>query len=854
MTTKKKPEQRLEATQRRLKTLRRRAAAVPDRHGLARQALGDLACALEELSSSTDQLRAATDELAATREALEVQRQRNQQLFESAPDGYVITDVTGTIEAANVAALTLLGPRDAIVGKALAAFVAEAERPVFQTKLASLDAKGVGRLQDFELRFLRQDGMMVPVALSAAFVHGPRGVRPRSLGWLLRDVSERKEAEERLREQRDFAEGLIETAQVIVVVLDATGHILRFNRYLEELSGYRLQEVQGKDWFSTFLPRRDHQRIREVFGQAVADVHIQGNVNALLTKDGSEREIEWYAKTLKDAQGRVVGVLSIGLDITERRRAERRLAAQYAVTRALAESSGLDEAMPKLLASLCEGFGVGWEVGELWHVEDSSTVLRWAGMWHTPAVDAAEFEAVSRDLTFAYGDGLPGAVWANGRATWISDVAAAASICRVAAAARAGLNGAFGFPIRSGGNVVGVMNFFSRNTRAPDEEWLDLLDGVGRQIGDFIERKRMEDALFRLAAIVESSDDAIVGTTLDGTITTWNAAAERIYGYTPAEVVGEPISLLAPPDRAGEMHEILERIKAGRSDHYETVRVRKDGTRVHISLSVSPIKDASGRIVGISKIARDITERMRAEAELRDFQKLAHQRERLADIGVITAKILHDLANPLAGLSMQAQLILRRARRTPAQPVSTALEPAERIITEVHHLDALIRDFMDFAREQRLEPRPIDVPRFLRECLDLWQPVATAREIVLVLDAPDGAPVLQADAEKLRRVFDNLLKNAIEAIDRGPGHITMRLSIPVPGKIRISLEDTGPGIPETLQAFRLFETTKPHGTGLGLTIARQIVQAHGGSIEFASLQPHGTVFHIELPYQGVRES
>jgi PAS domain S-box-containing protein len=365
----------------------------------------------------------------------------------------------------------------------------------------------------------------------------------------------------------------------------------------------------------------------------------------------------------------------------------------------------------------------------------------------------------------------------------------------------------------------------------------------------------MEDALFRLAAIVESSDDAIVGTTLDGVITTWNAAAERIYGYTAAEVIGERISILLPPDQAGEMQELLERIKAGRSDHYQTVRLRKDGTRIHISLSVSPIKDASGRIVGVSKIARDVTERIRAEAELHEFQKYAQQRERLADIGVITAKILHDLANPLAGLSMQAQLILRRARRAPTQPVSAALEPAERIITEVQHLDSLIRDFMDFAREQRLDPRPIDASRFLRECLNVWEPVATAREILLVLDVPDDVPVvLQADSEKLRRVFDNLLKNAIEAIDRGPGHITMRLSVAAPEKIHVSLEDTGPGIPETLQVFRLFETTKPHGTGLGLTIARQIVQAHGGSIEFASLKPHGTVFHIELPCQAVSQS
>ena len=135
----------------------------------------------------------------------------------------------------------------------------------------------------------------------------------------------------------------------------------------------------------------------------------------------------------------------------------------------------------------------------------------------------------------------------------------------------------------------------------------------------------------------------------------------------------------------------------------------------------------------------------------------------------------------------------------------------------------------------------------LQDCLDLWEPVASERGIVLTLEAPDSAPAIEADEEKLRRVFDNVVKNAVEAIDRGPGRVCIRVSVPVPEKIRVSVEDTGPGISEGVQVFRLFETTKSNGTGLGLAIARQIVQAHGGSIEFGPVTPHGTVFHINLP-------
>jgi len=140
-----------------------------------------------------------------------------------------------------------------------------------------------------------------------------------------RDITERKRVVEALRVERDFAESLIDTAQAIVLVLDTEGRIIRFNSYMEEISGYRLEEVQGKDWFSTFLPSRDHEKIRRFFKAAVSDIRTRGNINPILARDGSEIEIEWHDKTLKDAEGRIVGLLAIGQDVTERMRAEEAL-------------------------------------------------------------------------------------------------------------------------------------------------------------------------------------------------------------------------------------------------------------------------------------------------------------------------------------------------------------------------------------------------------------------------------------------------------------------------------------------------------------------------------------------------
>jgi len=262
-----------------------------------------------------------------------------------------------------------------------------------------------------------------------------------------------------------------------------------------------------------------------------------------------------------------------------------------------------------------------------------------------------------------------------------------------------------------------------------------------------------------------------------------------------------------------------------------------------IELSVSEAR--VGNEVIYSAIIRDMTERQAIQAELASAQQLAQQRERLADIGAITARIVHDLGNPLAGVSMQAKLLLRRANREPAPPIEALREPANRIAEEVVRLDHLIKEFLDFARQQRLELRNIALSPFLKDLTNVWKPVAAEREIELGLEI-DNASMVEADEEKLRRVLDNLVKNAIEAIDRGPGRVGVR-AMRTPTHVRIVVHDDGPGVPATLQMFRMFETTKRNGSGLGLSIAKQIIVAHGGDIGYEPVAPHGASFYVDLP-------
>ena len=254
-------------------------------------------------------------------------------------------------------------------------------------------------------------------------------------------------------------------------------------------------------------------------------------------------------------------------------------------------------------------------------------------------------------------------------------------------------------------------------------------------------------------------------------------------------------------------------------------------------------------VQAIANVLAEAVERAHVEEEAQVHRRLAAQRQRLADVGALTTKIVHDIGNPLAGVSMLVAQLRRRIERDPDRPIVDSRKAIEQLVSTVRHLDALIADFKGFAREQRLRLEDIRLPSLLKEVASFWETEAAARGIALTLD-PDDPPPVRGDREQLRRALDNLVKNALEAIGQGPGAVTLASCVLTAGKVGIVVADTGPGIPPEVDVFRLFETTKPYGTGLGLPIVRQIIDAHGGGIEFAPLEPHGTVFRIELPQGG----
>ena len=362
---------------------------------------------------------------------------------------------------------------------------------------------------------------------------------------------------------------------------------------------------------------------------------------------------------------------------------------------------------------------------------------------------------------------------------------------------------------------------------------------------------QVADARWR--AILTAARDAIVAIDDDSRVTLFNPAAEQVFGYTADEILGREVRELMPEPYRAEHHEYVARYqRTGEAHAIGRIRLvqgrRKNGEIFPLELSVSEAH--LGDQVLYTAILRDVSERIAAQAALDEMRSVDQQRGRLADIGAITAKIVHDLGNPLAALSMQAQLLLRRARRGDFQPVAPVQEPAEQIVRTLKRLEELIHELTDVAREQRLNLRDLEVGAFLASCIDLWQALGHERGIALRLGDCADLPPLHADEVLLRRVFDNLIKNAIEAIDGRAGEVVVAAHLVSAERISMTVADSGPGVPDGLDVFRLFETTKPDGTGIGLAVARQLVEAHGGLIDYAPRAPHGTVFHVELPVSG----
>jgi len=377
----------------------------------------------------------------------------------------------------------------------------------------------------------------------------------------------------------------------------------------------------------------------------------------------------------------------------------------------------------------------------------------------------------------------------------------------------------------------------------------DLLEYVGTSI-DVTERKRGEQATRLLAAVVESSHDAIVSKDLDGIITSWNKGAERLFGYAAEEAVGQNITLIIPPDRRGEERAIVERLMRGeRVDHFETVRMRKDGSLLDVALTISPIKDAAGGIVGASKLARDITERKRAEDALRQAQADLAYMSRVTTMGELTASLAHEIRQPISAAVTNAKTCLRWLGRDEPD-VAEACEAASRLVKDVTRAADIISRISSLFKKCALQRELVDVNELIREMIVLLRSEASRYSISIRIELAKDLPKVMADRVQLQQVFMNLMLNGIDAMKEMSGGTELIIKSEADdGQVLISVSDTGVGLsPEQAdQIFKAFFTTKDNGTGMGLPISRSIIESHGGRLWATGVPGSGATFQFTLP-------
>jgi two-component system sensor kinase FixL len=362
---------------------------------------------------------------------------------------------------------------------------------------------------------------------------------------------------------------------------------------------------------------------------------------------------------------------------------------------------------------------------------------------------------------------------------------------------------------------------------------------------DVTAQKQAEEAVQRsaswLSSLIATTQDAVLSIDRRGCIVLFNAAAERIFGYSAEEIVGSKVNELMAEPYASEHDGYIARYeRTGEARAIGRIRTvtakRKNGELFPIELSVTEIE--VDQEVHYAAFIRDISEK----AEL---QEQLMERERLATIGTTAAKIGHELANPLNGMSLTVQLLEQRLRRQPYPPDSQVTATVQRLKNEISRLNQLAGQFRRISRRERYNFQSTQLADLIDDVIRIQRPHLAQLNIEIEELIPAGLPNLAVDADKIKQALLNLLKNAAEAMPHG-GKITVEARTTHDGFL-IEISDTGAGIPLDIDAFEPFVTTKKEGTGIGLVIVRQVVTAHGGKISYHSRPEKGTTFRIELP-------
>ncbi len=624
------------------------------------------------------------------------------------------------------------------------------------------------------------------------------------------DVTRHKNAKEQLRRERDRSQMYLDVAGVMFIALDHTGRVCLVNKKGCEILGYHEHEILGMDWFANFVPESRRRDVWDIFdklmrGNATLAEYVETPV---IVRDRSERIIAWHNTVLTDETGSIIGTLSSGEDITERKRAEaekERLTRIIEATSDLVSTCNAEQQITYANRASKEIFG--------WPVDEDMPVRRIQDVHPQWAYHMIEEQGLPEAIEHGIWSGETAVLRPDGTEIPVSQV------------------------IMSHKSEDGRLDYFSTIMR------------------DLTERKRIEAALRMFQFTTEQAPDSIFWLERNGRFRYVNDKACESLGYSREELTNLyvwDIDPLFPKERMEEEWKHYQKGEIG-TQRLEVAHRRKDGTEFPIEVSARHFwfGDTEFHVA----YARDITERKQAEQTLREQRENEKQRietelakvrdelirkTRLAALGQVSGSIAHDLRNPLGAVRNASYLLKRRLPKD--QPA--LLGHLAIIEQEVIKADRIITSLLNITRARSPEKQAVDVEALVRA---VWNRGLYPQGVQLQTELSEEPFVVQADQDQLSQVLSNLINNAVDALG-GEGQCIVQARHESDFDVVI-VRDTGPGWPEEVRE-KLFEplvTTKVSGTGLGLAICRQIVESHGGQIEAVDSDPQGAAVCIRLP-------
>ena len=690
------------------------------------------------------------------------------------------------------------------------------------------------------LRAEAKNGDVLVWAYRNRLTRQPDGT-PYVLGYAI-DVTEQATAEYALRKAEERYRDIFDNAGDMILSVTPEGRFQYVNNTWCSSLGYNEDEAQKLSVFDV-MPYSIHAVWNDMLSHALsggepAKVELQ-----FRARDGRLIDVEGGV-SVKIEEGAPVALRGIFRDVSARKRHDQRLLAQLATGTVLATAQTMDEAVPRVLQTLCEN--LGWEMGEYWQLDLENAVLRMRNSWSITDLEKSVFHVASEKVTYKMGRGLPGRIWETMQPVWYNNIAQDQDIARRAAARATGLRTAWGVPIRAGNRPVGVMTFFTRRELNQDKDLLAMMEALSVSIGQFAIRAIREASIRDLnnlrEVLLNSAAEGIYGVDMQGRATFVNPAAAEMLGYTPEELVGRKIHYVihhSHVDGAPHLaHEcpIHTSLRDAKRNHLgNDILWRRNNTSFPVEYSSNPIfKD--GNLVGAVITFRDITDRKALD--------------RMKDEFIST--VSHELRTPLTSirgsLGLLASGMLGKAGEKAQKMLTIASSNTDRLVR-------LINDILDIERMRSgratLSRRIVSVLPLLQEAAELMRAMANENGIQIKVIAED----VQADVDpdRMIQVFSNLLSNAIKFSPRGT--IITLGATHQDGQMEITVSDQGRGIPldklesifARFQQVDASDSRQKGGTGLGLAIVRTIIEQHNGQIWVVNNPNGGSSFHIRIP-------